>query len=625
MNNDNRNFLIFVAVLLPLLLLYETFIVGPMEKRRAAERAAAEASQTQAQKAGVPLAANGQPVVVRLTRAQALAASPRVEIVTPALTGSISLKGARLDDLFLCGADPKPGDPMCYRQTTDPKSAPVELLSPVGGEDAYFAVLGWQGANLTGLPDESTDWTLASTGPLTPDHPLELSYTSPQGLTFHRQIAVDRQNLFTVTDTVVNASAAPVTLAPYGSVQRRGLPANLGKVNIVHEGAIGVLGGALKQDKYAKWKKDAAAKTGGVAEEDTSTGGWLGITDKYWMTTFIPNQSEPITAQFRVTQPGGQVDDYETDYSGASRVVAPGGQASEVTHIFAGAKVVQTLDHYSAALGIPNFDKAVDWGFLEVVTKPLFKYGLDFYARHLANFGLAILALTVSIRVVLFPIFNASYAMSTKMKKVQPQMQALQAKFKNDPPALQKEMMALYAREKINPVTGCIPMLMPLPVFYALTKIFTVTIEMRHASFLWIKDLSAPDPTTVWNLFGLIPWDPFANGIVQGAMALPFIGGIFAMVLHLGLWPIVYGATMWLTQMTGPPMTGIDPTQQKLMRWMPWLFMFFLAQYTVGLVIYWSFSSVFTIVQQYVLMRRFKVDNPIDDFFARFSAPKATG
>jgi YidC/Oxa1 family membrane protein insertase len=289
--------------------------------------------------------------------------------------------------------------------------------------------------------------------------------------------------------------------------------------------------------------------------------------------------------------------------------------------------VVNLLDRYGKQLGAPFFDKAVDWGIFEILTKPLFQL-LDFYKGYLPNFGLAILALTLTIRIVMFPAFNASYSMSTKMKKVQPQMKALQDKFKSDPAALQKEMMALYAREKINPVTGCIPMLLPLPVFYALSKLFTVTIEMRHASFGWVQDLSAPDPRIVWNLFGLIPWDPFSNGVVQAIIHAPFVGGIVGLVLHLGAWPIIYAVTMWLSQVTGPPMTGIDPTQQRLMRLMPWFFMFLFAQYAVGLVIYWSFSSVFTFVQQYVLMRRFKVDNPIDDFLGRFSAhkaPKAAG
>jgi YidC/Oxa1 family membrane protein insertase len=395
------------------------------------------------------------------------------------------------------------------------------------------------------------------------------------------------------------------------------VPPDLGKISM--EGAIGMFDHALQEFKYPAWKKNG--------EKDfPSTGGWLGVTDKYWMAVFAPPQTEKINARFLVTPVEG-VDVYDANYTGAVRTLAPGATTTEVTHIFAGAKVVTTLRDYGKALGLPNFDKAVDWGWFEVLSKPVFLV-LDFYAGYLAKiglgFGFAILALTVSIRLLMFPAFNASYAMSTKMKKVQPQMKELQDRLKGDPAAQQKEMMALYAREKINPVTGCIPMLLPLPVFYALNNVFNVTIEMRHQPFGWVTDLSAPDNTTIWNLFGILPWDPLTNPVVLALEHLPLAGGIFTLLFHLGAWPVIYAATMWLSLLTGPTMTGIDPTQQKLMRWMPWLFMIVLAQSAVGLVIYWSFSSIFTMCQQYVLMRRFKVENPIDGFFARLTQPKGS-
>ena len=602
MNENNRNLLIFGIVML-LVFAYEMFVSGPMDKRHQIEQQQAQAAAAQQQQAG--LAPNGQPIAVTLTRPQALATSPRVVIATPDLAGSISLTGAKLDDLSLT----------LYHQTTQPHSPAVELLRPFGADNAYYAVNGWVGSNLAGLPDETTPWTAASTGPLTEKTPVELSYTSPSGLAFHREIKVDSQYLFTITDTVTNQSAAPVNIAPYGSVQRRGVSPDLGKTAM--EGSIGMFDKVLKEAKYQSWKKD-----GDKAYD--STGGWMGVTDKYWMTIFAPSQAEAMHAHFQVTPVNG-VDDYVASYVGAPRVVAPGGTTTEVTHIFAGAKVVKTLQSYGAQLGLPNLDKAVDWGWFEILSKPVFMV-LDFYAGLLANlhlgFGFAILALTVTIRVLMFPAFNASYAMSTKMKKIQPEMKALQERHKGDPQGQQKEMMALYAREKINPVTGCIPMLLPLPVFYALSNVFSVTIEMRHASFGWVNDLSAPDPTTIWNLFGLIPWDPINNPIVLAIEHVPFIGGIFTLVFHLGAWPIIYATTMWLSIQMAPQLPGADPTQQRLMRWMPWLFMIVLAQSAVGLVIYWSFSSVFTLLQQYVLMRRFKVENPVDDFFARLSAPK---
>jgi YidC/Oxa1 family membrane protein insertase len=603
MPNNNRNTLIFVVITILLLFAYETFVAGPMEQKRKLEQAQAQATATQQQAAG--LAPNGQPAAVVLTRSQALAATPRVAIQTPDLAGSISLTGAKLDDLYLSQ----------YRQTTQGGSPPVELLRPFGADNAYYAVNGWVGAP-AGMPTESTPWTLVSTGPLTPTAPAELTYTAPSGLLFHRQIKVDAQYMFTITDTVTNQSQAAVNIAPYGSVQRRGVSTDLGKTAM--EGAIGMFDKQLKEErKYQDWKKDGD-------KPFDSTGGWMGITDKYWMTVFAPPQTEPIKADYQVTPVNG-VDVYVASYVGAPRVIAPGASTTEVTHVFAGAKVVKTLQAYNDQLGLQGLDKAVDWGWFEIISKPVFLV-LDFYAGLLSNvglgFGFAILALTITIRLLMFPAFNASYSMSTKMKKVQPEMKALQERFKGDPQGQQKAMMELYAREKINPVTGCIPMLLPLPVFYALSNVFTVTIEMRHAPFGWVKDLSAPDPTTIWNLFGLIPWDPLHNGAINWIEALPFIGGIFLLIFRLGAWPIIYAASMFLSMQMAPQMAGVDPTQQRLMKWMPWMFMIVLAQSAVGLVIYWSFSSVFTMCQQYFLMRRFKVENPVDEFFARLTGPK---
>jgi YidC/Oxa1 family membrane protein insertase len=479
--------------------------------------------------------------------------------------------------------------------------------------DAYFAEAGWLGANLPGLPTDQTIWTLASGRTLSPDHPVVLSYAAANGLTFTRRLEVDAKAMFTITDTVANATAAPVTLTPYVSVKRIGLPEGLGRSNIVHEGAIGVLGldsPQLRLATYKDWKK----KT----EEDwQSKGGWLGVTDKYWMTAFIPDQSARVDAKIRVA-PGvdGGDDIYEAAYLSAARSIAPGGQITQVSHLFAGAKTVPVLNGYKKTLGIPRFDDAVDWGILSFLTKPTF-YLLDFFYQHVGNFGVAILMLTVVIRLITFPLANKGFEMGVKMKKIQPELKELQAKHKDDPAAQQKEMMALYAREKVNPVTGCLPVLFQIPVFYSLTKLFTVTIEMYHAPFFgWIHDLSARDPTTIMNLFGLIPWDP--------AMT-PLIGGILGGMLHVGVWPLAYGFSMWLSQAMSPQ-TGIDPTQQMLFKLMPILFTFILAQYAVGLLIYWTWSSLITIVQQYVMMRRFKVDNPIDDFIGRFSAKReATG
>jgi YidC/Oxa1 family membrane protein insertase len=584
MSNDNRNLITFVLVAGLIMLAWTFFAPKPSAPKAAAAPAAAA------------LAAGPN-----LSRAAALARSPRVVIDTPALTGSLSLKGARIDDLFLKG----------YHVDVAKTSALVELLSPEGMADAYFADESWIGANLPGLPDENTLWTVTTPGALTADHPVTLTYASPGGLTFTRTISVDSRNLFTFADTVANGGATPVSLAPYAAIKRIGLPEGLGKSSIVHEGAIGVLGTDSKQLKLSSYK--AWKKTG--TTEWLSRGGWLGVTDKYWMTAFVPVQNEAIDGRLRTEGEPWGGDIYEAGYEGAPRAIPAGGQTTEVTHLFTGAKTVPVLNAYKASLGAPRFDDAVDWGHLWFLTKPIFIL-LEYFYQHVGNFGVAILMLTVVIRLITFPLANKGYEMGVKMKKIQPELQALQKRLKDDPPGLQKEMMGLYAREKVNPVTGCIPVLFQIPVFYSLTKLFTVTIEMRHAPFFgWIHDLSARDPTTVLNLFGLIPWDPSLT---------PYIGAFLGGMLHVGVWPIAYGLAMWLSQaMT--PMQGVDPTQQALLKLMPIVFTFILAPYAVGLLIYWSWSSVITIVQQYVMMRRFKVDNPIDSFLRRFGskAPEA--
>lgn len=592
MQNETRNMIAFAIIAGLLMIAYQTFILAPQARQAQAARARAAAAAPAA--TGNPAATAIQP---NLSRPAALALSPRIQIDTPYLRGSLALRGARVDDLFLKN----------YRETVDKTSPQVELLRPEGMTQAYFAEQGWLGANLPGIPTPQTVWIQTAGGVLSPGHPVVLSYAAPGGLAFTRRIAIDDKAMFTITDSVANQGPAPVTVAPYVSVQRQGLPAGLAKSNIVHEGAIGVLGldkPELRLANYKSWKKKG--------EFDwQSRGGWFGITDKYWMTSFIPAQTETIAAKARVTTDAATgIDIYETSYSGAGRVVAPGQQTTEVSHLFAGAKTVPLLNAYGASLGVPRFVDSVDWGNLWFLTKPIFTL-LEFFYQQVGNFGVAILMLTVVIRLITFPLANKGFEMGVKMKKIQPELQAMQKRLKDDPAAQQKEMMALYQREKVNPVTGCLPILFQIPVFYSLTKLFTVTIEMRHAPFFgWIHDLSAPDPTTFLNLFGLIPWDPSMT---------PLIGGVLGGVLHVGVWPVAYGLSMWLSQ-SMTPQTGIDPTQQLIFKFMPIMFTFILAQYAVGLLIYWTWSSLITILQQYVMMRRFKVDNPIDEFLRRFSA-----
>jgi YidC/Oxa1 family membrane protein insertase len=385
----------------------------------------------------------------------------------------------------------------------------------------------------------------------------------------------------------------------------------LGTNAIVHEGAVGYLDGKTRQVKYKKWAKD------GGGPEYTSTGGWVGITDKYWLAALIPGQGQKLSGAFRQTKaPGFTI--FDANFVGQPRTVPAGGQASETTHFFAGAKTVPQLRAYQSQLGVERLDWAVDWGNFWFLTRPIFSF-LAFIFSHVGNFGVAILLLTVAVRLLFFPLANKQYESLTKMKKVQPQMDELRKKFKDDPAKQQQELLALYQREKVNPLAGCLPLLLQIPVFFALYKVLTVTIEMRHAPFFgWIKDLSAPDPTNIWNLFGLIPWDPASAPLIG-----TFIGSTHLQhgFLALGVLPMLYGATMWLTTSMSPP--APDPVQQKIFQFMPLMFTFIMAPFAVGLLIYWTWSNVLTILQQYVIMRRFKVDNPIDRIVRKFTGKPA--
>jgi YidC/Oxa1 family membrane protein insertase len=585
MEQDNaRNTMIFVVCAMAILFIYQFLVMGPAQERR----------RTEAQTRAAAVAANptlaiapGSPTFV--DRAQALGQVPRVKIDTPSVVGSVSLKGARLDDLFLKG----------YRQTIAKNSPPVELFRPEGAKQAYFADLGWTGA-LAG-PTPNTVWTLASGDLLAPGKPVVLTYDNGQGLSFTRTIAVDDTFMFTVSDTVANRGAAPVQIAPYASVQRQGLPGDLTANMILHEGAVGYLGERLKFLKFKDWKKKGQ-------EIAASTGGWVGVTDKYWLAAVIPDQKEQVQGAFRVSTVNG-VDVYEANFVGPARTLAPGQQTAQTTRVFAGAKKVSVLQDYEKNLGIPRLDNAVDWGNFWFFTRPIF-WVLEQFHKAVGNFGIAILLLTVTVKLLFFPLANKSYESMTKMKKLQPQQEEIKKKYEKDPAKAQQEVMALFQREKVNPLTGCLPILIQIPVFYALYKVLFVTLEMRHAPFFgWIRDLSAPDPTTILNLFGLIPWDPGTT---------PLIGSFLIGPLHIGVWPLILGFTMWLQQAMSPP-PSTDPTQKMIFQFFPIIFTFMLARSPAGLVIYWCWNNFLTILQQYVIMRKFKVDNPIDSVIARLS------
>jgi YidC/Oxa1 family membrane protein insertase len=509
-----------------------------------------------------------------VTREAALAASPRVPIETPSLSGSIALKGARIDDLSLNK----------YRETVDPNSPPIVLLAPSGSPHPFYAEFGWSPPSGTAakLPGPDTMWRQEGSGTLSIGRPVTLVYDNGEGLEFRRTIAVDDKYLFTIKDEVSNKGAAPVTLYPYALISRHGTPQTLGYY-ILHEGLIGVFGDqGLQEETYAniEKKKDISF---------TATDAWLGITDKYWAAALIPDTQTRVNAKFSTSTIGNNIKTYQSDYLGPAQTIAPGATAAVDGRLFAGAKEVEVVDNYDRQLKLNRFELLIDWGYFRFITKPMF-LALDWTYRQVGNFGVAILIITVLIKTLFFPLANKSYASMAKMKAVQPEMMAIRERFADDKMKQQQAMMELYKKEKINPVAGCLPIVIQIPVFFSLYKVLFITIEMRHAPFFgWIKDLSAPDPTTVFNLFGLIPWDP---------SQVPVIGHF----LLLGIWPLIMGVTMWLQMKLNPPPP--DPTQAMIFNYMPIIFTFMLANFPAGLVIYWAWNNTLSVIQQSVIMHK---------------------
>lgn len=593
---NSRNTIIFFVCAALIMGVYYFMVMRPQaESRRQAQIVAAEQQKAREASADAGLTPTGPaPGVFIKDRAQALGAVARVPIQTPTLKGSLSLQGARIDDLYLTN----------YKETLDKSSLPVELFRPQGMEHAYFAQFGWSGPNVAGgVPGPNTVWRLTKGETLTPATPVELTWDNGSGLRFTRLVSIDEQYMFTVKDTVANLGTQAIAIAPYGRVERQGVPVDLGKQMILHEGAIGAFGSGGKftteQVKYKDWAKKPRI-------QKDSVGGWMGITDKYWLAALIPSQNEAIEGRFSVRDADG-MNIHEAAMLGATHTIQPGRQIEETQRLFAGAKRAEVLKGYEESLGLPRFVYAIDWGMFWFLTRPIFAV-VEFFYGVLGNFGLAILALTVVVKLVLFPLANKSYESLSKMRTLQPKMEEIKKKHGSDPQKQQQEMMALYQREKINPLAGCLPMVVQIPVFYALYKVLFVTIEMRHAPFFgWIRDLSARDPSTIWNLFGAVPWDP---------ATLPVLGGLLNGPLHLGVLPLVYGFTMWLQMAMNPP--AQDPMQRQIFALMPIVFTFIMAPFAAGLLIYWAWNNVLSIIQQYVIMHRFGAENPIDSFIARF-------
>jgi YidC/Oxa1 family membrane protein insertase len=582
---DNKNTILAIVLSALVLLGWQYFFAVPQEKARQEQLQAQQQKQTVPTpgQVGQPPAQSGTPEVpgqtnapaaaAPVTREAALAGSPRVSIATDSLQGSIALKGGRIDDLAL----------LKFRETVDPKSPPIFLLSPSGTADPFYAEFGWTGAagaNVK-LPTSETVWTQSGSGALTINHPVTLTYDNGEGFEFRRTIAVDDKYLFTLKDEVTNKSANPVALYPYALISRHGTPQTAGYY-ILHEGLIGVLGDSGLQEFTYKNIEDKKAVNFDI------TNGWLGITDKYWAATLLPDATARLKARFS-TGMLGTIRTYQTDYLLDAQTIAPGATASANARLFAGAKEVAVVNDYDKQLKLNRFDLLIDWGWFYFITKPLF-IAIDYLYRLVGNFGLAILIVTVLIKIAFFPLANKSYASMAKMKAVQPQMTALRERYADDKAKQQQELMELYKREKINPLAGCLPIAIQIPVFFSLYKVLFVTIEMRHAPFFgWIHDLSAQDPTNIFNLFGLIPVDP---------TILPVIGQF----LHLGAWPLIMGVTMWAQMKLNP--APPDPTQQMIFNWMPLIFTFMLANFPAGLVIYWAWNNSLSVLQQSVIMRK---------------------
>jgi YidC/Oxa1 family membrane protein insertase len=584
---NNKNFILAIALSLAVLVGWQYFYMGPAQKAR--QQAAEAMRGTQSQTAGnevsapsgpvsSPLPAAGVPSVptsAYASRDAAITASPRVKINSPALIGSINLKGGRIDDLVLRD----------YTVSVDPSSPKVVLLSPSGSPEPYFTFTGWY-TNQPGVtvPGDSTVWEQEGAGALTAQSPVALRWDNGAGLIFHRRISVDDHYMFTIADEVENKTGEPVTLRPWGQVARLTEPKTLLGYSVLHEGLIGMLGTTgLKELTYPNAIKNFDPATNTVKETVSGKGGWLGFTDQYWATVLVPDQAKPYDARMF----GNEKKQFYADYLENPLTVGAGQRETVTSRLYAGAKEVKLLEQYTADYHIDRLNLLVDWGWFSFITEPMFHL-MNFFYKLVGNFGVAILLTTVLVKLLFFPLANKSFESMSKMKKLQPELKKIQERFKDDKQRQQQAMMTLYKKEKVNPMAGCLPIVIQIPVFFSLYKVLLVSIEMRHAPFFgWIRDLSAPDPTSVFNLFGLIPWTP-------------------PQFLMLGALPLVMGISMWVQMRLNP--APPDPIQQKIFAWMPVIFTFMLAHFPAGLVLYWTWNNILSFSQQALIMKRQGVD-----------------
>lgn len=583
MDNQNKN--LILATVLSFLVIMGWFVLFPPPEQ-AANPTVPAVEQTQAL---TPPAGETTTALASGADAAPSTTAPRVSIDTPALKGSISMLGGRIDDLEL----------KAYTNTLDADSGMVRLLAPVGQPNAQYALFGWGPAGSLeheDVPGANTLWQIASGDTLAPGKPVTLRWENSKGLIFTREISVDEHFMFNITESVQNTGSAEARLYPYGIVARHGVPTNLEKFFISHEGVVRRVDGKLSEEDYEDLTKlPLVAREGGTAEVlEATTDGWVGFADKYWMTILVPEQGQPFTSVIKHVP---SADIYQTETRQPVMSVAPGATITTTERMFAGAKEWEVLRAYqndgvapdSTATDKPiaGFIDSIDWGWFFFLTKPIFML-LHWLHNAIGNMGLAIIGLTVILKMIVLPLAYKSYVSMARMKELQPEIEALKERAGEDKMKMQREMMQLYKDKKVNPAAGCLPMLIQVPIFFSLYKVIFVTIELRHAPFFgWLKDLSQPDPSSIYNLFGLLPWD------------VPATGSTLHMIF-IGVLPLLLGLSMWLQQKLNPAPS--DPVQQQVFAWMPIIFMFMLGGFASGLVLYWIANNTITFIQQYAIL-----------------------
>ena len=592
MDDQNKN--LILASVLSFIVIITWFILFPPPEPVPSD---IESEQQQSEESNLaPNADTAKAPLIETGETEIAVEAERIQIENELLTGAISTQGGRIDQLSL----------KKYRNTISEDSDIVTLLSPVGKPEAYYAAFGWApavGIKPDQVPDPNTIWTVVGNNILTPSSPISLMWDNGNGVKFMRKISIDEKYMFTVEQGIENNSGSEISLRPYGLLRRHGEPKDMKNFFILHEGIIRMSDGELSEEDYGDIADlPILEKEGTHAERvEVQNSGWTGFTDHYWMTTLIPDQSSSFrsTTKYFAAQ-----DIYQVEAVMPSTVISDGNSTSISTQLFAGAKEWDTIRKYEQA-GVTGFLDSIDWGWFFFLTKPMFAV-LHWLNVIIGNMGWAIIGLTLIIKAVLFPLAYKSYASMAKMKELQPEMEKIKERVGDDRQKLQQEMMGLYKKEKVNPASGCLPILIQIPIFFSLYKVIFVTLELRHEPwFGWIKDLSAPDPSTILNLFGLLPW------------ANPTTPGSILAIISLGILPILLGISMWLQQKLNPAPT--DKTQAMIFAWMPWVFMFMLGTFASGLVIYWIANNTITFIQQYLIMRRqgYKPDvfgNILDSF-----------